>query len=416
MYYISILKKLILTIIIGAIAGYALLVAVYALPVQCMDEHVKRIINRYEIEGINPFIIEGNMTTRLDNYTDGLMLNGAVYDGEESAVVKAAEINMITVDGKMYYDSLIEKYNNDTAQISTDSYSRYWHGYMILLKPLLLFFDYYQIRVLNSGVQVILLLILMWLFFKNRLYGCMVAWGATWIYWSAFIFGKSLQYSSMYYITVLSLIFMLVWKAKLTKIYPVFFCISGAAVAYFDLLTYPLAGLGMTLALGIVLQKEKNWTELFKQLIGEGFCWGFGYAGMWAGKWIIGTLFAKQNLIKEAILQILYRTSDSASEIGKMDNISLGSVFKQNLTAQSSIIIMTVVAVVLVFNIISLIIFNKRYHWDKVLLVIAVAVIPFAWFLVVKNHSFIHYWMTYRNLGVSVFALGCMRELLKSKN
>ena len=34
-----------------------------------------------------------------------------------------------------------------------------------------------------------------------------------------------------------------------------------------------------------------------------------------------------------------------------------------------------------------------------------IALVPFAWYFVLKNHSSVHYWMTYRNLSVTVMAL-----------
>ena len=33
------------------------------------------------------------------------------------------------------------------------------------------------------------------------------------------------------------------------------------------------------------------------------------------------------------------------------------------------------------------------------------AVLPFAWYVVVSNHSFVHYWFTYRILAISVYAM-----------
>lgn len=39
-------------------------------------------------------------------------------------------------------------------------YARYWHGYLVVLKPLLLLLDYADIRILNMIVQ---LLLLVWL-------------------------------------------------------------------------------------------------------------------------------------------------------------------------------------------------------------------------------------------------------------
>ena len=36
-----------------------------------------------------------------------------------------------------------------------------------------------------------------------------------------------------------------------------------------------------------------------------------------------------------------------------------------------------------------------------------VILLPFAWYAVLKNHSYVHDYMTYRNLAVTIFATLC---------
>ena len=44
-----------------------------------------------------------------------------------------------------------------------------------------------------------------------------------------------------------------------------------------------------------------------------------------------------------------------------------------------------------------------------ILTYVAVGTFPFIWFYVLKNHSFGHYWFTYRELAITVFAaVSCM--------
>lgn len=37
-----------------------------------------------------------------------------------------------------------------------------------------------------------------------------------------------------------------------------------------------------------------------------------------------------------------------------------------------------------------------------------IACYPFFWYIVFRNHSYIHYWFTYREIGISIFAIGCL--------
>ena len=46
----------------------------------------------------------------------------------------------------------------------------------------------------------------------------------------------------------------------------------------------------------------------------------------------------------------------------------------------------------------------------------AVALIPFAWYFVLRNHSGVHYWMTHRNLSISIMAITCLIGFSLDKN
>lgn len=34
-----------------------------------------------------------------------------------------------------------------------------------------------------------------------------------------------------------------------------------------------------------------------------------------------------------------------------------------------------------------------------------IAIIPFVWYMVLANHSYVHYWFTYRELAIFIFAI-----------
>ncbi|MBO7576889.1 MAG: hypothetical protein J6T03_05410, partial [Bacteroidales bacterium] len=63
-----------------------------------------------------------------------------------------------------------------------------------------------------------------------------------------------------------------------------------------------------------------------------------------------------------------------------------------------------------------LVVFAVRYfdrrRWRQALLCLVVALAPLAWFLVVAQHSWEHYWFTYRILAITVMgvlmAVACM--------
>lgn len=63
----------------------------------------------------------------------------------------------------------------------------------------------------------------------------------------------------------------------------------GISTAYFDFLTYPLVTFGIPMIFCILIN-EKNTCENWKEMPIMGIHWGIGYLGMWAEKWLIGTV------------------------------------------------------------------------------------------------------------------------------
>lgn len=42
---------------------------------------------------------------------------------------------------------------------------------------------------------------------------------------------------------------------------------------------------------------------------------------------------------------------------------------------------------------------------------------PIAWYVLIQNHSYIHYWFAYRELAISVFAVSlCIMMLMRKEN
>lgn len=86
------------------------------------------------------------------------------------------------------------------------------------------------------------------------------------------------------------------------------FLINGMITAYLDLLTYPAAALGIPLVFFLATGKMVNFLEAVKKTIGAFASWAFGYFGIWSGKWLIGSLVLKRNVLADAMNQAKLRT------------------------------------------------------------------------------------------------------------
>lgn len=372
------IRNIIFNILICALLGLLLLFLVFLIPTDNMEEHVKQSAYIMEKEPNNIEIFSW-CTSAVDNFTDSIMLMAAIDNNDVSILDKVINVYRANYDDESGCEALINysKGGNLTSEIS---YARYWHGYLITLKPLLYFFNYGQIRIINLIFQISLTIILLYLMYKNNLKECIIPYLISYLMLMPYIIGISLQYSSCFYIfTIGCILLMLIPKEKLIKYDYLFFLNLGIFTAYFDFLTYPITTLCIPLLFYILLNKND-----FKisSLIKLSICWGFGYLSMWASKWIIASLLTDNNIVLDAFNQISIR-----SGVGQKD-ISLIKCVVNNYY----LILKTPFSILMIFYIL-----YKLYKFDfkklkstYFLIFIIIAFMPLIWILVTANHSFLH--------------------------
>lgn len=143
------------------LAGYLLIVLVYCIPEDKMKSRMQESANIFQKEGSYTYITNYNVV-QLDNFTDALMLLTASNPRNES-VWKAAVYASRYKAGE--YDpcqTLLYLYteNDINTNVISVSYPKYWHGYLVFLKPLLCLFNYPTIRYVMVFVQTALFTLL----------------------------------------------------------------------------------------------------------------------------------------------------------------------------------------------------------------------------------------------------------------
>ena len=77
-----------------------------------------------------------------------------------------------------------------------------------------------------------------------------------------------------------------IWKDDIDKWGLLFLCIGGVT-SYLDLLTYPLVALGAPLILFLSFRGTATMRSSMRYILTLSSFWVIGYAGMWAGKWVL---------------------------------------------------------------------------------------------------------------------------------
>ncbi|MBO4980272.1 MAG: hypothetical protein J6C84_00020 [Lachnospiraceae bacterium] len=413
----GLIKRMSLLLLGSALLGTLLLVLVFCLPVEPMRKHVfaslDQILIREDQVGEDAF--SGYLWEERETYTDAIMVQNAiekvagknVYEHAMWAYHYDLEEDVWTPEQSL--KALGEEWNTDNMYLH--EYSRYWHGYLVYLKPLLAVFTWHQVVVIGIVLQVVMMAAVIFLSLRRKKPGIGIAMLVGFFFMKPVLVLISLTMSVCWVITLAAMLAMLLWheKLELKKHYPELFLMVGILVGYFDFLTYPVVTLGFPLCTYFLLKEKETLKQSIGKVVGYSICWGIGYAGMWAMKWIIADLTLHTGTIKDAAWSIIGRTE----AIGGRPRVNGGwYVISLNLQEYkwNLYLILAIVIAALALGVL-LTAFCKvpvKQVLSEVASYFTIFCIPFAWIIVVQHHSALHARFTFRIISVAILAVLCM--------
>lgn len=407
-----------------------MLILSYCIPQDLMYENARKSAEILQNEGIKPVSqIQGK---QIDNFTTALMINEAYYPVQSPLLDSLAvpnsqtDVNQIT--------NLISSLDGEYKQTP---YYRYWHGYLVYLKPLLCFFNLYEIRLLFQTC-IVLLLIAVFYAFSHRLGKMGVVFGSL-LAFSFLVFGSAdaivaLPMFPSFALSLLGAIFVL--RGKTTPfILAIGFMVLGALTVYFDYLDNPILTLGIPLACLLLRHAAENkngFRDIAKQI---GICslfWLLGYGGIWVAKWALASAVLGQNVFSNALSAITTRAGMS-TDAANVDSSSLGALLFNwgYMGSVRWLFVVIVICVIIGIAFACIRTFSGKSEQSRkifaqtiglVIGLVVVASMPYIWIVVLSEHSSVHYWFTYRDQIVSLFCLlACAvvlfrQEVLKTEN
>lgn len=418
---VSVLKRtgmVVLRLSLSVVVGTVLLFCVYIIPTDRIEYNVKKSANIIKIEGVYPRLFE-RFTSQLDNYMDSLMMLKAANDIVNSPLIDAMNVPSGHIDGSIPNEELIAHYIDGVEYDRVTDYRRYWHGYLVILKPLLYFFDYVIIRTINGISQILLVFTVCFLLYKKELQIAIIPYLVSYGMLMPLVLVKSLQFSSCFYILTLESIgLLLLPQNKLIEKYLTIFLYGGILTAFFDLLVYPIATFGVPMCFFLLLTGTDSAESKTSKIVKGGLIWCIGYACMWASKWIIGSVITGHNIIFDAIAQMAIRTSTKSA--GGEEQYSIVGCVLSNYRAFFKTPISVCVIICIIF-LISYVLKNNNNSYDSVLKIIfpflLTGLAPIVWYAFTTNHSVIHVFFTNKacitSLMAVLFGLVCIIQNCK---
>lgn len=398
-------RNLVLVFIGVVLLGFLSMIISYSIPMSKIHD---RIVQNTDPYFATYSLIPFDDGTVLDLYTDSIILGEtATYNKSKSLIDNAI---MVYGPTKGVNDFLEYASGNEST---ITSYERYWHGSLIVLRPLFYLFDYNSIKVLNLLLQLLLVFGIIKLMIKNGIEKYILPFIISLFLIHPATIGLSFQYSAMYNLLLLSILFMLKFKDKLLEKnrFMYFFLVIGMLTSFFDFLTYPAVIFGVPIVFYLLLEDKKSFKEKLLKILLYGVLWCIGYVGMWFSKWAITSIILQKDAISEALNIIFFRTS--TEKFTRFDAIM------KNIGIYKKRSYVTIFGLIFIYYLVRII--KNRKTLNKSILIkmipfILVALIPFVWYFVISNHSYIHYWMTYRELVIFFFAGMCGCEILINKD
>ncbi|MDO4261034.1 MAG: hypothetical protein Q4C82_03055 [Eubacteriales bacterium] len=359
---------------------------VYCIPASWIEKNVAASVEIMEGEGDYPMYFFYRHSSIMDVHTDKLM-----------------------------YESLIQNrdyYNPIQASVSVNQYPRYWHGYQVVLRPLTVFFQVQEVRYLGMLAFHLLLFWSAWLLAKRTRPANAVLYVLTIATGNIALSAVCLQFMNTFLILFATMAVLLSRYEKFKERaygFSLFFFTVGMVENFFDFLTYPIITLGIPLVALLWIKAREEQADLRENLlftVKSSVAWGLGYALTWIAKWGIATVVLGVRYFWRTMSVVQYRLEGSAEE--PLDRIG---TIRKNLKAWLNVQddgLISWSKVALVVLVIALVLILVRKVRDlraaaACLPMLLVALYPYVWYLVMSNHSQIHYWYTYRAQLVALF-------------
>ena len=391
---------------------FVLLLGACALPAQPVLEHVYDSAQTIQQEGLYPEYF-GFKLFQMDNYTDTIMLFEAAAMGEQDPLTAMMTATAYNVDNFETMAGDLAVYCERTIPLATGaqkavqlvpfSYARYWHGYLIWLRPLLLVTDITGVRVVQYLVLAALFAAVAVLLRRRCGLRAAVWFAVSQLLVTAFWVPHQVQFFTCFAVAYAGCVWVLAKPRRSDDV-----CLAllalGVVTSFCDLLVTPVLTLGLPLVCWLLepQQRLRAGTRQCGIVVGGSLTWGVGYLLCWASKWVLAGLVTGQNVIADALHQVGVRT---AADSWHGMELTWSNIlhFVYTTLAGKHLFWPLVLAVVLLLALFAASIRDRQQLARALPLGLCALMTP-AWFIVLRTHSIQHGWFTWRALGLTVFA------------
>ncbi len=422
--YSDIMKKIILfypVIFISTVLFCLLFLLVTTLiPQEAIREHTMQSAEYFNETDLFEYSAGKLENFKKDNYADCISTGIAWHFGEEAAYTAIISAKYNHTKGENVNVSFEkEMFGEKTA---TESYSRYWHGSAGVIRILLLFAEIETVRYLIATIGLIMNAIAVILLMRKKQIVLGILYTFAFLLVNGLFALTCMEYAFIFLIVPAATIFLItnksVHKAEYAQLT---FLVIGMLTAFFDFLTAETLTFTVPFAIYFLTVAEngaqsKNKKKQWGLFLKSGIAWFCGYGGMFAVKWILATLLLGKDAAGDAILSASERIGgeipitavenvQSFNQIELMKGIlvrNLGCLYWGGNGMQTSTVWYITLGVALVLFVIWYMLRKEKKNNGNTGILLLLAALPYVRMMLILNHSYLHYFFTYRAQMITV--------------
>ncbi|MGN1179732.1 MAG: hypothetical protein ACI4SD_00855 [Suilimivivens sp.] len=405
----------IFSVTVAVLAG--LLVLSAKIPQSAIKENVQESAE-YLCDGeLFGLVVDGARGSQIDRYADSILLAIAYQYDEDHPLRSVMWSAYYYEEHQNENENLLEAVTNDRG--ANQQYMRYWHGSIAIVRPLLVFFSLPRIYLVNGVILAVLVIWLMIILLKNRLYTPAIGVTAGLVLTAFWFVPLSLEYTWTYLLMLLLSIIgvRLALRGKWNCL-GIFFLIGGIVTNYLDFLTTETLTLTVPLLLILWVDIHRNGNVSGHSLLPKAgkaaLVWGFGYVGMWVMKWVLAAIVLQENVMP-------YISEHIEERIGGNIGIGLGQYIMGAVLNNVKCLfpfgygvggMFAGMALILFAAYIGYVYHRKHICREHILLYALTGLLPYIRYIVLHNHSYLHCFFTYRAQMATVLAVVLILEEL----
>ncbi len=405
------ISALIILILTGLFIAMGSLVSM--IPHSAVEENIRKSSIELGVTEVRHFIIDGEHSSLIDSYADAALLNILWHTDSEKPVESYLNAmylkNKNTLQTQMLYKSAFE------GAEANESYSRYWHGMTVFVRPLLTVTDLSGIRIINAVTLILLAAAFVYLLARRKLFS--LIWGylaACVMCWCVFV-PTTMEYMPPFVLFHIFGCILLLWGEKLKPYMEYIFLVFGALTCYFDFLTTETLVFAVPMTILLCIEgssgRFKSFKDAFTTTLRYGLFWLVGYGIFFPIKWLCAGLLQNSNTVIDSVRQAMIHMTDEGAHYAGIDApmynsvfANIGGVFPFTLCANSEqIIFVSLLAGALILF--GCLYFKKKHLPSYTGMLYLMPLIPYARYLILPSHAFVHSFMTHRSQFSTIMAV-----------